>query len=384
MTHFEFMTATRIIMGAGMLKEAGKIAGDFGTNALVVVSNEKRAAPLFDLLKQHHIAYQVFTVEGEPTITQANEGAALARRFGSQMVISIGGGSVLDAGKAIAALATNPGDPLDYLEVIGKNQPLTVQPLPLIAIPTTAGTGSEVTRNAVLASPEHRVKVSLRSPMMLAKVALVDPELTYELPPEITASTGMDALTQLIEPFTSNAANPLTDAICREGMSRAARSLHRAYENGQDAEAREDMAVASLFGGLALANAKLGAVHGFAGPLGGMYPIPHGAACAALLPHVMAMNVKALKTREPQHERLRRYDEVARIVTGKPNATAEDGVAWVTDLCKALKIPGLSAYGVQPADFPDIVGKSAKASSMKGNAIPLTQEELTEILQQAL
>lgn len=381
---FEFMTATRIIFGAGALHDIGKIAGEFGKKALVVVSNEKRALPLFDLLLRHGIEYNVFQISGEPTIAQITEGAAAARQSGCNLVISMGGGSVLDSGKAIAALITNPGDPLDYLEVIGKNQPLTAEPLPFIAIPTTAGTGSEVTRNAVLSSPEHRVKVSLRSPMMLAKVALIDPELTYGLPPDVTASTGMDALTQVIEPFMSNAANPLTDAICREGILRASRSLSRAYKNLNDAAAREDMALASLFGGLALANAKLGAVHGFAGPLGGMYPIPHGVACAALLPHVMSINIRALRQRQPDSDTVNRYAEVAQMITRNANATPEDGAAWVDELREALSIPRLSRYGIRAEDFPDIVEKSARASSMKGNPLVLTDKELTEILERAL
>lgn len=211
------------------------------------------------------------------------------------MVIGLGGGSVLDAGKAIAALVTNLGNVFDYLEVIGKGQPLVNAPLPFIAIPTTAGTGTEVTRNAVLGSPAHGVKVSLRSPMMLPSLAIVDPELTYGLPPEITASSGLDALTQLIEPFVSVKANPMTDAICREGIRHAAKSLRTVYHNGADASAREGMSLASLFGGLALANAALGAVHGFAGPLGGMLNAPHGAICAKLLPLVMEVNIKVLR-----------------------------------------------------------------------------------------
>ena len=233
------------------------------------------------------------------------------------MVIGLGGGSAIDTGKAIAALLTNPGDPLDYLEVIGRGQALQQTPLPYIAIPTTAGTGSEVTRNAVLASHEHHVKVSLRSPLMLPRVAIVDPELTYSLPPAITASTGLDALTQLIEPYTCNSPNPMIDAICREGMQRAARSLKRAYQNGSDAAAREDMSIAALFGGMALANAKLGAVHGFAGPLGGLFPAPHGMICARLLPFVVEANVRALQMREPDSPVLKRYDEVAQLLTGR-------------------------------------------------------------------
>jgi alcohol dehydrogenase class IV len=235
-------------------------------------------------------------------------------------VIGLGGGSVLDAAKAIAALMTNGGHPLDYLEVVGRGQALRVPAAAMIAIPTTAGTGTEVTRNAVLGSPEHHVKVSLRSPLMLPRLALVDPELTYDLPPALTASTGLDALTQLLEPFVSHQGNPMTDALCREGLRRAAQALPRVFANGQDRAAREDMALASLFGGLALANAKLGAVHGLAAPIGGMFPAPHGAVCAALLPHVMAINVRALRDRQPDAEALRRYDQAAQLLTG--NAAA--------------------------------------------------------------
>lgn len=191
----------------------------------------------------------------------------------------------------------NGGDPLDYAEVIGHGRPLERRSLPLIAIPTTAGTGAEVTRNAVIGSPEHRVKVSLRSPLMLPEVAIVDPELTRDLPPALTASTGLDALTQLIEPLVSCRTNPLTDALCRSGIQRAARSLRRAVEHGEDLVAREDMSLASLFSGLALANAALGAVHGLTGPLGGMFEASHGALCASLLPAVMEANVRALRHR---------------------------------------------------------------------------------------
>ncbi len=281
-------------------------------------------------------------------------------------------------------MLNNPGELLDYLEVIGKGKSILHPSAPCMAVPTTAGTGAEVTRNAVLASPAHQVKVSLRSPHMLPKVALVDPELTLSLPPAVTASTGMDALAQLIEPFVCNRANPLTDAFCRAGMPRAARSLQRAFEQGADVAAREDMSLASLLGGLALANAGLGAVHGFAGPIGGAFHAPHGAVCAILLPPVMAANVRALRERQPESPALRRYDEVAVMLTGNPNATAADAVAWTQVLCQALNIPPLSAYGVGPGDVDDLVEKAAVASSMKPNPITLTRHELREILMQAL
>jgi alcohol dehydrogenase class IV len=380
---FEFATATRILFGPGTVREVGHAAKELGRRALIVTGkNPARSRALKELLGRQDIAPWTLSIPGEPTLDDVERGVALARSEGIDLVVGFGGGSAIDAGKAIAALLTNSGDLIDYLEVIGQAKPLTQPPVPFIAIPTTAGTGAEVTRNAVLASPEHRLKVSLRSPLLLPKLAIVDPELTYDLPPALTASTGLDALTQLIEPFVSLRANPLTDGICREGMARAARSLQCAYEHGTDATAREDMALAGLFGGLALANAALGAVHGFAAAIGGMFPAPHGAVCAALLPHVMEVNLRALQKRQPASETLRRYDEVAQVLTG--SETADAGVAWVRELCAALKIPGLGAYGFTANDGPALCKKAAVASSMRGNPIALTNEEMGEILERAM
>jgi alcohol dehydrogenase class IV len=311
------------------------------------------------------------------------EGVQLARKKACDVVIAMGGGSVIDAAKAIAALLTNPGDIMDYLEVIGQGQPLTQASAPCIAIPTTAGTGAEVTRNSVLASTKHRIKVSLRSPTMLPDLAVIDPELTYSMPPSLTASTGLDAFTQILEPFVSVKSNPLTDALCREGLKRVARSLRRAFKNGSDTAAREDMAIASLFGGLALANAKLGAVHGFAGTMGAMLSIPHGVVCACLLPHVMEVNVKALKQRGSL-DFLSRYDDVARLLTGNPDAGATDGIDWIHDLCNALDVTPLLEFGITEAHFPEMIAGAKRASSMKGNPVELTDEELMEILRKAV
>lgn len=382
---FEFATAGRIIFGPGTSREIGKLAKDFGGRALVVTGRDaRRADALVSILKEQRVAPVLFPTTGEPEIETVERGKALAKQEGCELVIGFGGGSALDAGKAIAAMLTNSGEVLDYLEVIGRGQALTRPSAPFIAIPTTAGTGSEVTRNAVLASPEHRVKVSLRSEFMLPRVAVVDPELTYALPRAITASTGLDALTQLIEPYVSARSNPMTDALCVEGIRRAARSLRTAYENGRDTAARKDMALAGLFGGLALANAGLGAVHGFAGPIGGMFPAPHGAVCATLLPHVMEMNVRALRRRQPESDTLCRYDEVARLLTGDGGATADAGVAWVGKLVADLAIPRLGRYGVTAAHTAELVAKAAKASSMKANPIALTGEELAEALESAV
>ena len=383
MFSFEFATATRIIFGAGKLNELGKQIESGTKRLLLVRGSSSDAIPRArEILSGLEVSILEFRVHGEPTIEVVQEGVKAARDC--DIVIGLGGGSVLDTGKAIAALVNNPGDVFDYLEVIGKGQPLVNSPLPYIAIPTTAGTGAEVTRNAVLEAPEQSVKISLRSPSMLPRVALVDPELTYNLPPEITASSGLDALTQLIEPFVSIRTNPMTDALCREGMAHASRSLRRAYDNGSNKEAREGMSIASLFGGLALANAALGAVHGFAGPLGGMLHAPHGVLCARFLPLVMEANIKAVSSRQPAHPALARYVEIAQTLTGAEDATAFDGAAWVSKLVDDLKIPQLSVYGIRPEDFPEAVLKTQQANSFKGNPIVLDATELTKILEKAL
>jgi alcohol dehydrogenase class IV len=353
-----------------------------GARALVVTgATPTRAEWLVNALGPE---VRLIYVEGEPTVAFAHDGAEFARRKAIDVVVAVGGGSAIDAGKAIAALATNPGDIFDYLEVVGRGQPLTAPPLPFVAIPTTAGTGSEVTRNAVLAVPEHRVKVSLRSPLMLPRAAIVDPELTYDVPPAITAYTGLDALTQNIEPFLSHRATPLTDGICREGIRRAARSVRTACTDGRNAGAREDMAMASLCGGLALANAGLGAVHGLAGPVGGMFNAPHGAVCAALLASVMTANLAALDARAPGHPARERAAEVAGLLTGRPDAAAAEGVAWLRALAADLGVRGLAAWGVGPGDIPAIVEQAAKSSSMKGNPIALTVDELATVLAAAI
>jgi alcohol dehydrogenase class IV len=382
---FEFATAGRILFGPGTLSQVGPAAAGMGRRALVVTGvTEARTQPVLDLLRQHDLTTTAFPVADEPTTELIRSGVQRATEAGCDVVIGFGGGSAIDTGKAIAAMLTNPGALLDYLEVIGGGKTISQPAAPMIAVPTTAGTGAEVTRNAVLASPEHRVKVSMRSPLMLPRLAVVDPELTHSVPPAVTASTGLDALTQVLEPYVSSRANPLIDALVKEGMARAARSLRRAYEHGDDAAAREDMALVSLFGGLALANAGLGAVHGFAGPLGGMFHAPHGAICARLLPFVMEVNVRALRARQPESQALRRYDEIARILAGDARADAADGAAWVMELCAALGVPPLSAYGMTAADVPVLVEKGAAASSMKGNPLPLTPDEMAEILTRAL
>lgn len=382
---FEFATATRIVFGPGSLCEIGAITAQLGKRALVVTGrNTSRADQLLADLQPHDVSALTFAVPGEPELATIEQGTKLAKAEQCDFVIGFGGGSALDTAKAIAAMLKNEGELLDYVEIIGRGEPLKKRSAPFIAIPTTAGTGSEVTRNAVLSSPEHKVKVSLRSPLMLARVAVIDPELTYDLPPALTASTGLDAFTQLIEPFVCSRANPMTDGWCVEGIHRVTRSLREAVRGGQNPRAREDMAMASLFGGLALANAGLGAVHGIAGPIGGMFPAPHGAVCAALLPQVMATNICALHERDERNQALNRYVRIAQICTGGGHATADAGVEWVRELVADLQIPPLRVYGVRAEHIAELVTRAANASSMKANPIVLTSEELSQTLRQAL
>lgn len=382
---YEFATATRIIFGRGAIQQTGSIIEALGKKALVVTGKtEERATPLLLQLRSNTIEWVVYCVSSEPSIQIIQAGIEKARQHHCDMVVSIGGGSALDAGKAIAILMTNSGDIYDYLEVIGKGLPFRNPALPFIAIPTTAGTGTEVTRNSVLFSPEHQVKVSLRSALMLPRVAIVDPQLTYDLPAEITVSTGLDALTQLIEPFVSSIPNPLTDPTCREGILKASRSLKKVYENGNDYEAREAMSLASLFGGLALANAKLGAIHGFAGPIGGMFPAPHGMICASLLPYVFEANINAIRRREPKNPSLERFLLVSRWLTGKDQAKLEDGIAWLFDLCKSLNVPSLRDFSIPETHLQLVVEKAKISSSMRGNPIKLSDDEMMQILIRAL
>ncbi|UCG57819.1 MAG: iron-containing alcohol dehydrogenase [Phycisphaerales bacterium] len=381
---FEFATATRIIFGPGTIQEVAPLAAEMGTHAFVVTgSTGERARPLLEQLSEQRLECTTFGVAAEPTTATVTGGVERARQADSDLVISMGGGSVLDTGKAIAAMLANRGRLEDYLEVVGEGRPLTESPVPHIAIPTTAGTGAEVTRNAVLAVPEHKVKVSMRSPLMLPTAAVVDPVLTHTMPQSVTASTGLDALTQLMEAYVSSKANPLTDGICREGLRRAGRSLQQAYEDGGNRAAREDMALASLFSGLALANAKLGAVHGLAGPLGGMISARHGVICARLLPYVMETNIRALQDRAADSPELARYAEVAQLLTDKATARATDGLVWVQDLCRTLDVPPLAKCGLKEQDFAKAVAKSQKSSSMKGNPITLTGDELMQVLQRS-
>ena len=385
MRTFEFATAGRIVFGEGCARSVPGWAAAYGPRTLVVTGRDPgRAEWLVEALERQGSDVVLLCVDGEPDLAFAAGGAELARRRSADAIVGLGGGSALDAAKAIAALAANDGDPLDYLEVAGAGKAIPNAPLPFIAVPTTAGTGSEVTRNAVLRVPDRRVKASLRSPLMLPRVAVVDPELTYELPPSVTAATGLDALTQLIEPFLSSRANAMTDALCRDGIGRVARSLERACRDGRDTAARADMSLASLYGGIALANAGLGAVHGLAAPIGGMFDAPHGAVCAALLPHVMAASLRALRGSDGAAEALARAGEIGRLLLGRPDADADAAVDWLGGIVERLRIPGLGDHGVAAADLAAIAEQAQHSSSMKGNAVALDADQLIAILEAAL
>ena len=379
---FEFATAGRIVAGAGRAAELPDIVAGLGSRVLVCTGADP--ARHGSLLANLGLPAAVFPVAGEPTAELARTGAAAAREHGADVIAAIGGGSVIDLGKAVAMLLANGGDPLDYLEVVGSGQKITQLAAPCVAVPTTAGTGAEVTANAVLAVPGHRLKASLRSPLMIPRVALVDPELTVSCPPPVTAASGLDALTQCLEPFVSVRATPLTDGLAREGLRRAAAGLRAAYADGGDLAARTDMAICALLGGMALANAKLGAVHGLAGVIGGTADVPHGMACAALLAPVIEANVRALRSVAPGSSVLDRYAEAAQLLTGKPGASVEDGLAWIGETVSLLGVPGLAAFGLGPGEADGIAAKAAMSSSMQGNPVPLSHDELKAVVLQAL
>jgi alcohol dehydrogenase class IV len=382
---FEFATASRIIFGSGKLDSIGAFALQYGQEALIISGAPGHINDtLLGILKSKQVNCTLITVHQEPSIDDIAGVLQLARALKPHLVIGIGGGSAMDSAKAIAALLSNSGNLMDYLEVIGAGKPLDNPSLPLITIPTTAGTGSEVTKNAVVYSASHNVKVSLRSMHLLPHLALVDPKLSISLPPHITATSGLDALSQLIEAYVCNNPNPLTDALCLKGIQHVSHSFWRAYDHGDDLPAREDMSLAALLSGLALANARLGAVHGLAGPIGGLIPAQHGAICAALLANVMEANLLLLQSQTPDHPILQRYKTIGKLLNNDQAASAESGVDWVRNFCQYTHIPTLSSLGLDDSMFPVLIENAMASSSMKGNPIPLSVEQLRILLQRSL
>jgi alcohol dehydrogenase class IV len=377
---FDLALPRRVLFGPGRAGELAGLLPPLGQRVLLCTGS--------DPSRHGHVLEDVdpvavVSVPHEPTVDDVRAATGRARTAGADVVVAVGGGSVLDLGKVVAVLLGNGTDPLDHLEVVGRGMPIERPSLPYVAVPTTAGTGAEATANAPVRSPEHGVKASLRSPHMLAAVALVDPLLSLSCPPAVTASSGLDALTQCLEPFVSPRASPATDALATEGLHRGARALRTAYEHGDDRHARGEMALCSLFGGIALANAKLGAVHGLAGVIGGMVDASHGAICAALLAPTVEANLRALRARAPDSPALRRYDDVARLLTERDDASADDAVHWLRATVAALDIPALGAQGLQPPQHAEVAAKAARSSSMQGNPVALGQDELLAVLDAA-
>lgn len=378
---FQFMTATRIIFGEGSLQQSLSVICQYGQRVLLVSGkNTERAKPVVDYLNQQAMRYQHLSICTEPNITMVEECAARGRRFRPDVVVAIGGGSVIDMGKALAAIIPNQGNVYDYVEVVGRNVPLKAKPLAFIAIPTTASTGSEVTRNAVLRSGQDRVKVSLRSPDMLADVAIVDPTLTYGTDSYTSGRGAMDAFVHLMEAYVCGDPNPLTDMICEEGLRRLSRSLLAACLD-DDKNARCDLSFAALLGGMAITNAKLGAAHGLASALGGKLDAPHSVITARLAPYVMQENIHAAQV-AGRTEVIERYRRLSRLLTLRKNAGLEDGILWVQMMLDTLHVPVLGKFGVCNTSFEQVASDALKSHAIKGNPLPLTRERLIYILQQ--
>lgn len=372
---FSILQPPRILFGRGEAGKAAAFARGFGARGVVVHgANPARAAGIVQALGGDVIA---LPCGGEPTLAMLEEATLLARCHTPEWVLAIGGGAVLDLGKALAAMIPAPGGAMDHLEVVGKGLPLVAAPLPFIAVPTTAGTGAEVTKNAVIGLPDLGRKVSLRDDRMMAQVAIVDPGLTDGCPWAVTLASGLDAVTQCIEPYVSVKATAYTDAISLPAIAPGLRALMR-LQAGEDAAARDALAWSSLSGGLALANAGLGAVHGFAGVIGGMTGAAHGAICGALLGPVLRMNRD--RAAGEMRERLDRVCGLLAEVLGCEAASAPDALgAWA----RGAGLPGLAAQGLDPIHHAKVVEASQGASSMKGNPVVLSVADLRAVLEAA-
>ncbi len=373
---FAFATAGEIVFGRGRASEAPARIAAMGRRVLLVHGRDPgRAAWLADGLRAEGAEVTALACPREPDLTLVEEAAALAR--GCDAVAALGGGAAIDLGKAAAALATQSGGPLDHLEVVGRGLPLDRQPLPFAALPTTAGTGAEVTRNAVIGAPEQGRKASLRDRRMLPALALVDPALTDGCPKAVTLASGLDAVTQVVEPYLSNRATPLTDALCRDAIPRGLAALRRLME-GEDPDARDEMAWVSLAGGLALANSGLGAVHGLAGVIGGRTGAAHGEICGRLLPVSLMLNA-----RRAEGETARRLAEVRGWI-GRAFGIEDDGAIETLAAWSASHgLRGLRDMGLDPADHAGVAEAAQGSSSMKGNPVALRVEELAAMLDAA-
>jgi alcohol dehydrogenase class IV len=385
MKPFEFNTAGKIIFGAGQLSRLAELGPPFGSVAVIIHAGDEDDLDLLRIkriLEGKQIKLTFIRQRGEPKVQDVDAMVEKARRVDCDWVIGVGGGSAMDAAKAVAGLLGHGGNALDYAEVVGKGQKLTKPAAPWIAIPTTAGTGAEVTRNAVLTADNF--KVSMRSEHLLARLAIVDPELGKGIPKTVIAASGMDALCQLIESYTSTGANPITDDLALHGIEAAAGALLSLYRIPGNLMLREPMFLAALLSGITLTNAGLGAVHGFAAPLGAHFPIPHGVICAALLPAVVAANVAALREQNNGQETLARYAAIGKIITRDSALTVDAAIDILLSslrcLLRDLHIPPLSKFNVQEPDIPDLIYLARHSSSMKYNPVKLSDEALAGIL----
>ena len=366
-----FLTASEIRFGRGKACEVAVTAKGFGQRAMLV--NGATAARA-DWLADQLAPVARFAVGREPDIAMIEAGVAAARAAKVQVIVALGGGAVIDAGKAIAALVPAHLPMMDYLEVVGRGLPLEADPLPFIAVPTTAGTGAEVTKNAVIGVPSARRKVSLRDNRMLPDVAVIDPALTDGTPKSVTLASGLDAITQVIEPYLCTKANRLTDVLCRNAIPLGLAALVRLME-AEDVGARDDLAWVSLCGGLALANAGLGAVHGLAGPIGGVAPAPHGAVCGVLLLPVLAANAQAATGVAAA-----RISEVQTWISDAFGVETKQAMAALQNWSQHHGLPRLSQMGVREDELQSIAQASLGSSSMRGNPVALTEGALTDIL----
>lgn len=384
---FEFLNTPQIVFGKGRFQEIGDLLSQYGKRILIAGSESafSQIKERFEaIISKKKISYEIIFIKGEPDIHQIDSGVELGIKQKADAVLGIGGGSAVDAGKAIAGLISNGGSAKDYMEVIGKGSKITKQPLPYIAIPTTAGTGSEVTKNAVVLSKEDGLKTSIRSPLLIPKVALIDPELMVNVSPEVTAYCGLDALTQLLESYTSIKSQPITDSLAILGIRRIIKSLIFVYENGDDVSSREDIAFAALLSGICLANAGLGAVHGFASPIGGMLGIPHGVVCGALLAPVIEENIRQMVAEIPFNETLAKYATLGELLVDLVfediREAADRVIEYTEQISRILKIPKLSKYGLTEKYFDKIIEKAKISSSMRYNPVKLSDEALHRIL----
>lgn len=393
---FSVARLPRIIFGAGAFQQLPTIVAEFGKRVLIVTGGRSlrqsiRWSQLLKDLSAVGIAVEEMKVEGEPSPQHVDSAVAAYGPKRIEAVLGIGGGSALDAAKAIAGLLPSGRSVMDYLEGVGRNISYAGPATPFIAVPTTAGTGSEATKNAVLSvQGTGGFKKSFRHEALVAQVALVDPELLATCPPEVIAANGMDAFTQLLESYVSTCANPFTDALAFSGM-RAVRdgffAAWRGGDNPQATQGRACMAYAALISGITLAQVGLGSVHGLASPLGGYFPIPHGVVCGTLVAAATEVNIRALQSRNPESPALEKYAEIGRLLAEIPPRDRQD--AW-DDLVRALyewtarlKIPALGAYAVNDSYLSKIVAGS-RGSSMKTNPVVLTDEEIAEIVRARL